>query len=79
MNKRRDEARLICADFKLSPELEVDRKLIGWFKRNHGKEITMEDTLLCKILDITKDQYWLSVARLHYMGVTRFPVEMIQK
>jgi hypothetical protein len=79
MNRALTEAQLICPDFQLTPELEVDRKLIGWWNRNRNRGVAIEDTMLCELLSITKEQYWLSVARLHYLGVMRFPVEILKK
>ena len=79
MKKLLSEAQQISPDFKLTPELEIDRKLVDWMNRSQRRGITIQDTLLCNLLKITKQQYWQSVARLHYLGVIRFPVEIFQK
>ena len=79
MKRALSEAQQICDRFKLTPELEVDHKLLDWFKRNRNRGVSMQDTMLCKLLGITIDQYWQSVARLHFLGVLRFPVEIFQK
>lgn len=79
MKKLASEARQICRDFVLTPELEIDRKLIDWWQRNRDRGITMQDLMLCELLEITIEEYWLSVARLHYLGILRFPVEIFRK
>jgi hypothetical protein len=76
--KRLAEARRICPRFTLQPELEVDRKLLHWWAENFDRGIMIQDTLLCQILNITRDQYWLSVARLHYLGFMQFPMEIFE-
>jgi hypothetical protein len=55
----------ICPSFKLTPELELDRKLLN-------ARGMVEGTLLCKALGCTEREYWESVARLHYLGLIRF-------
>lgn len=79
MDEALKEARLICADFVLTAELEVDRKLVGWMNRTRDRGVVMQDTLLCQLLGITSAQYWQSIARLHYLGVLRFPMEIFEK
>jgi hypothetical protein len=69
------DAQRICPEFDFSSQLEVDRRLIAWWQRNWDRGIMIEDSLLCQILGITKEQYWLSVARLHYLGVMHFPMD----
>ena len=71
--------RIASVKVRTNPELEVDRKIIGWLNRNAGRGVFIEDRMLCKILDITIDEYWFSIARLNYLGLYRFPMEIFQK
>jgi hypothetical protein len=58
----------ICPTFKVTPELELDRRLLGWSQRG----VTMEGNLLCRALCCSERQYWEAVARLHYLGLIKF-------
>ena len=58
----------ICPTFKVTPELELERRLLTWSRRG----VMMEGSLLCRALCCSERQYWEAVARLHYMGLIRF-------
>ena len=61
----------ICPTFKLTPELELDRRLLEWANRGG----MMEGSFLWRVLRCSERQYWEAVARLHYLGIIKFSFE----
>lgn len=58
----------ICPTFKVTPELELDRRLLSWARRG----FMIEGSLLCRALRCSERQYWEAVARLYYLGLIKF-------